>query len=142
MIKVFLLLRLAHFLLSPSEIDYVLEVDVNYWEDGEKNQQVDVLLHKEDMIVFVDAVHDAKKMKDDKIISTKPSLTINIMSREGDYQGYHLWITSNGKGYMQSLDSPDGGTFELSRSSVKELTEFIETKENVDVIPNDVEFEE
>ncbi|WP_316569316.1 hypothetical protein [Neobacillus sp. YIM B06451] len=144
MLHLFFLFRIVIFLLAvfTSEVDNVVEVDVNYWENGVKNQQVEVLLHKEDKSVFVDAVHDAKKMDADKIIRTKPSLTINILSNEGDYTGYHLWITSNGKGYMESLDSSDGGTFELAKSSVQEMTEFIEAKKKVDVIQGDVEFEE
>ncbi|RDU37153.1 hypothetical protein DRW41_10760 [Neobacillus piezotolerans] len=144
MLHFFFLLRIVTFLFAvfTSGVDNVVEVDVNYWENGVKNQQVDVLLHKEDKRVFVDAVHDAKKMDEDKLIRTKPSLTINIMSKEGDYKGYELWITSDGKSYMESLDAADGGMFKLSKSSVKELTEFLETKGKADVIQNDVEFEE
>ncbi|WP_059173361.1 hypothetical protein [Bacillus sp. FJAT-27445] len=144
MIKLFLLFRIAIFLFINfgNEIDNVVEVDVNYWENGIKNQQIEVLLHKQDKHIFVNAVNDAKKLDEDRTIKTKPSLSIKILSFEGDYTDYHLWITSNGKGYMQALDSSDGGTYELTETSVKELTEFIKTKENVDVIQNDVEFEE
>ncbi|WP_409271567.1 hypothetical protein V1499_18725 [Neobacillus sp. SCS-31] len=142
MIKAFLFIRLVHFLLAANQIDNVVEVDVNYWENGVKNQQVEVLLHKQDKNVFVDSINDARKMNDEKIIRTKPSLTINILSNEGDYEAYELWITSDGTGYMQTLDPSGGGTFELSKASVKELAEFLKTKGKEDVVQDDVEFEE
>lgn len=140
---IFLLSIFLLFLTAcGTEIENAEEVSVNYWENGVKNQQDEVISNKDIVNTFINAVDDAKKLEVDKIIKTKPLLSFNLVSKDGEEKGYHLWITSSGNGYIQKLYPSEGETFELAKTSTENLTEFIITKKNVDVIPNDVEFEE
>lgn len=106
-----------------------------------KKQQDEVISNNDIVNTFTNVFIDTKKLDKDKIIKTKPLLSFNLLLKEGKEQGYHLWITSNGNGYIQNLYPSENGTFELTKTSVKNLTKFINTKENVDIIQGDVEFE-
>ncbi|KKK36078.1 hypothetical protein WQ57_21405 [Mesobacillus campisalis] len=140
--KHFFLLAILILVLTAcgTEIENVEEVSVNYWENGVGNQQDEVISNKNIVNTFVNAVNDAKKLDEDNIIKTKPLLSFNLVSKDEE-QGYHLWITSSGIGYIQNLYPSEGQTFELSKTSVENLTKFVDSRDNVDVI-NDVEFEE
>jgi hypothetical protein len=140
--RIFLLaIFLLYLTACGKEIVNVKEVSVNYWENGVKNQQDEVISDKNIINTFINAVDDAKKLDEDQIIKTKPLLSFSLVSKDGEKKGYHLWITSSGKGYIQNLYPSDGETFQLAKTSAKNLTKFIKTKKNIDVIQNDVDFE-
>ncbi|MCM3574727.1 hypothetical protein M3172_16135 [Mesobacillus subterraneus] len=123
------------------EIENVEEVNVNYWENGVRNQKDEVISDKSSVEIFTKAVSEAIELDKGKVITTKPLLSFHLVAKEGE-QGYHLWITSNGNGYIQSLYPTNGDTFKLIKTSIASLTEFINSKENIDVIQNEIEFEE
>jgi hypothetical protein len=124
------------------ETENVEKIAINYWEEDMKNSQDEVISNKEIINTFTNAVNDAKELDEKKIIKTKPLLSFQMLLTKGEEKGYHLWITSSGEGYIQNLFPSENRTFKLTKSSVNNLTEFINDNENMEITISDVEFEE
>lgn len=123
------------------EIENVEEVNVNYWENGVRNQKDEVISDKSLVEIFTNAANEAVELDNGKVIKTKPLLSFHLVGKDSE-QGYHLWITSSGSGYIQSLYPSNGNTFVLTKTYIESLTEFINSKKNIAVIQNEIEFEE
>jgi len=55
---------------------------------------------------------------------------------------YHLWVTEDGEGYLQSLHTHKNETFRMDEESAQEIKDFIEAKGDVEVVQGTVEFEQ
>lgn len=54
---------------------------------------------------------------------------------------YHLWVTDEGEGYLQSLHPQQSLTFRMDPEAVKEIKNFLAKKENAEVLQGEIEFE-
>jgi uncharacterized protein YcfL len=113
------------------------EVVITYW--GQTDQ---VVIHdKEDVTTFVTPTMDAEKLGDQQIIKTTPLLRFEYESEDGITKKYHLWISQEGEGYIQSLQpKKDVSTYALENEAVKALSDFLEEKGFGD-FPSTIEFE-
>ncbi|MFC6039963.1 hypothetical protein ACFPYN_11075 [Paenisporosarcina macmurdoensis] len=68
------------------------------------------------------------------MITTKPLLSFLLTLDKEEEKNYHLWITTNGEGYIQRLLPDKSSTFKLDASSVKELSKLINEQEKVPLI--------
>jgi hypothetical protein len=124
------------------ESAHLEKIAIHYWENTKDSIQVEVKSNEDIVNIFTKAVNDSKELDKKLVIKTKPLLSFDMLFSDDKKQGYHLWITSNGDGYIQNLYPSERGTFELTDNSVTKLTDFLIEKENVEVIQGDVEFEE
>ena len=126
-----------------NEIENVKQINLSYWEVTKEQQ--DTLINtddKDNIDTFVNAVNNAEEQESEKIIITKPLLSFSLLFNEDEEKNYHLWITSNGEGYIQRL-LPDGNaTLKLDQTSVKKLTKFLNKQEDLKLINQAIEFEE
>ena len=133
------------FLLTAcgNEIDNVKQVKLIYWEmEGEEQQEVLFKNENEDSInTFIDAINQAEELGKEKVITTKPLLSILMELDKDEDKNYHLWITIEGEGYIQSLLPEKSATFRLDPTSVKELSELITEQEKAPLINESIEFE-
>jgi len=123
-------------------IENVKQINLSYWEVTKEQQDTLIKTDDKDSIhTFVNAVNHAEELESEKIIITTPLLSFSMLLNESEEKNYHLWITSNGEGYIQRL-LPDGNaTFKLHQTSVKELTDFINKQIDVKLINQAIEFE-
>lgn len=140
-----LMFLIVLFILTAcgNEIENVKQINLSYWEVTKEQQ--DTLINtddKDNIDTFVNAVNNAEEQESEKIIITKPLLSFSLLFNEDEEKNYHLWITSNGEGYIQRL-LPDGNaTLKLDQTSVKKLTKFLNKQEDLKLINQAIEFEE
>ncbi|WP_019415164.1 hypothetical protein [Paenisporosarcina sp. TG20] len=140
---------IALFLLSGcgSEIqsETVEQITLNYWdwENGGVMQQEETITtkNKEILNTFTDAINNADELEEGKIITSKPLLSLSMVLNENEEKNYHLWINTNGEGYIQQLQPDENKTFKLDKGNVEILTMFLNEKENVEIIDRSIEFE-
>ncbi|WP_424415379.1 hypothetical protein [Paenisporosarcina sp.] len=125
-----------------NDIEHVKQINLSYWEVTKEQQDTLINTDDKDSInTFVNAVNHAEELESEKIIITKPLLSFSMLLNESEEKNYHLWITSNGEGYIQRL-LPDGNaTFNLDQTAVKKLTDFLNKQEDVKLINQVIEFE-
>lgn len=133
------------FLLSAcgNEIESVKQITLYYWEvEGEEHQEVLFTNENEDSInSFIDAINHAEELGKKRVITTKPLLSFLMILDKEEKKNYHLWITTNGEGYIQQLLPDKSATFKLDETSVKELSKLINEQEKVPLINQAIEFE-
>lgn len=141
--KSFLFLMVLFILTAcGNEVENVKQVNLSYWDVIEERQDTLLTNDDEDSInTFVHAINHAEELEKEKIITTKPLLSLSILLNEGEEKNYHLWITSDGEGYIQRLRPDGNATFKLDQTSVKKLTKFLNKQENVKLINQAIEFE-
>lgn len=123
-------------------IENVKQINLSYWEVTKEQQDTLINTDDKDSInTFVNAVNHAEELESDKIIITKPLLSFSMLLNESEEKNYHLWITSNGEGYIQRLHPDGNATFKLDQTSVKKLTKFLNKQEDVKLINQAIEFE-
>ena len=133
------------FLLSAcgNEIENAKQITLFYWEvEGEEHQEVLFTNENEDSInSFIDAINYAEELGKKRVITTKPLLSFLMILDKEEEKNYHLWITTNGEGYIQRLLPDKSATFKLDATSVKELSKLINEQEKVPLINQAIEFE-
>lgn len=129
---------------SPEVIKEAKGVSLNYWETEESVSQPEeeYVDDNDDLAIFVNAVNTAEQLTEQKIIRTKPLLTMHFTMEDEENQPYHLWVTDEGEGFLQSLQPLENQTFQLEKTAAKDLTEFLKSKEDVQVLQGEIEFEE
>lgn len=129
---------------SPMVIEKAKGVSLNYWETDESDAKLeDEYLNEADVLaIFVKAVNTAEQLTEQKIIRTKPLLTMHFTMEDEEDWPYHLWVTDEGEGFLQSLQPLENQTFQLKKTAVKDLTEFLKSKEDVQILQGEIEFEE
>ncbi|WP_175989463.1 hypothetical protein [Bacillus sp. Marseille-Q1617] len=142
-LSVMFLIGLAFYIMIPPQTPMMNEkaneihsVSISFWKDSyemtyEKPQAVNT---------FVSASERARKME--KVITTEPLLRYEYISTDNKVKNYHLWLSQDQKGYIQSLlPGEDTNTYELSGQSVEKLKDFLhETHKNRE-LPEKIEFE-
>jgi hypothetical protein len=140
-----LVLLMVLFLLTAcgNEIENVKQITLFYWEvEGEKHQEVIFTNENEDSInSFIDAINHAEELGEKRVITTKPLLSFLMILDKEEEKSYHLWITTNGEGYIQRLLPDKSSTFKLNATPVKELSKLINEQEKVPLIDQAIEFE-
>lgn len=129
---------------SSNVMDEAETVRLDYWEREESTG-----MYREEYIdetnglgIFEDAANSAEKLKNQNVIATKPLLSLEFMTESEERRSYHLWVTEGGEGYLQSLAPQKNRTYQLKPNSTEKLTEFFSTKENVEILQGDIEFEQ
>ncbi|MBT2581641.1 hypothetical protein [Planococcus sp. ISL-109] len=56
------------------------------------------------------------------------------MMKSEENRKYHLWVTEEGEGYLQSLLPHKSVTFQMDKDSTEDLKDFFASKENVEVL--------
>ncbi|MYL32423.1 hypothetical protein GLW08_06585 [Pontibacillus yanchengensis] len=125
---------------STLTINEIKQVEVMYRHFQEQTLEEEYITEQE-MSIFVKAINNAKKLDSNKLIQSEPLVSIKIDLEGNDKQHYHLWLTKDGKGYIQYLLPGKDGTYELKQNAVKNLTEFFSTKENIPLLADDIEFQ-
>ena len=133
------------FLLTActNEIENIKQITLLYW-DAEGAEHQEVLFTNENEVSidsFIDAINHAEELEEKRVITTKPLLSFLMILDNEEEKNYHLWITTNGEGYIQRLLPDKSSTFKLDASSVKELSKLINEQEKVPLIDQAIEFE-
>ena len=129
---------------SSNVMDEAETVRLDYWEREESTG-----LYREEYIdetnglgMFENAVNSAEKLKNQKVIITKPLLSLEFTIESKENRSYHLWVTEDGEGYLQSLAPHKTLTYQIDPGSTEELNDFFAAKANVDVLKGEIEFEQ
>lgn len=129
---------------SSNVIEDAENVRLDYWEREEMEEmpEEEYLDENSGLNIFVNAVNTAEELKKQNVITTKPLLSFELMMASEENRKYHLWITEEGEGYLQSLYPHKSLTFQMDTDSAEELKDFFAMKENVEVIQGKIEFEQ
>ncbi|MCA0992144.1 hypothetical protein [Pseudalkalibacillus hwajinpoensis] len=125
---------------STNELENVEKVKASSWIGNEKQSEEVAFKKKEEVDVFVGATNNAKELDDQKVIKTPPVLTYDLIIEGSNNKAFQLWITEDGKGFIQSLLPEDSLTYRLDEDSVKDVTNILNKQVNVTLIPR-IEFE-
>lgn len=112
------------------------DITIQFWNQAEDEHIED----PEAINSFVIASHTAEKL--DKVIKTEPLLRYEYTNEDNKMKSYHLWLSQDNKGYIQSLlPGEDTDTYELSGpSSVALKSALHEINGNLE-LPVKIEFE-
>ncbi|QHJ70077.1 hypothetical protein [Planococcus halotolerans] len=129
---------------SSVVIEEAENVRLDYWEkeDAEELIEQEYLDESNGLNVFADAVNSAEEMEEGKIITTRPVLSMEFMMENEENRSYHLWVTEDGEGYLQSLHPHKNATLRMDEESVQEVKDFIAAKDDVEVVQGEIEFEQ
>jgi hypothetical protein len=143
-ISYLLFITLLIFLTAcGNTIENVEQITLNYWEVNGKKQEDTTFTNKDEQIlnIFINAVNNAEQIEEKKVIATEPILSFSMRLTDDEVKSYHLWISMNGEGYIQSLHPNVNRPSKIDKTSVAELTVFLSGKENVRITHEDIVFE-
>lgn len=128
---------------SPPPVEEAESVYLNYWEREEAGEphEEEYLYEPSKLNLFIEAVNNAEELDEPKIIATMPLLSFSILMEEEEDRNFHLWITEDGEAFLQSLIPAENTTLRIEKQAVKPLQEYLASKENVELIQSDIEFE-
>jgi hypothetical protein len=90
----------------------VNDITIQFWNQAEDEHIED----PEAINSFVNASYTAEKL--DKVIKTEPLLRYEYTNEDNKMKSYHLWLSQDNTGYIQSLlPGEDTNTYELSGPS-------------------------
>ncbi|RLQ90135.1 hypothetical protein [Planomicrobium sp. Y74] len=129
---------------SSVVIEEAENVRLDYWEkeDAEELIEQEYLDESNGLDIFAEAVNSAEEMEEGKIITTRPVLSMEFVMENDENRSYHLWVTEDGEGYLQSLHPHKNATLRMDEESVQEVKDFIAAKEDVKVVQGEIEFEQ
>lgn len=116
------------------------QLALNYWD---KEVSSMVLYPEEDskeIQLFINAINNSELLHD-KVIMTEPLLSLNINFADEIENNYHLWILTNGEGYIQQLHPDENKTFQMDSSVALDLHNYLKKQDDVDLINTEIEFE-
>ncbi|PFG13486.1 hypothetical protein [Bacillus sp. es.036] len=140
MIILILILSISLSACSTNELENVEKVEASFWIGNETQSEEVAFKEKEEVDVFVGATNNAKELDDQKVIKTPSVLTYDLIIAGSNNKGFHLWITEDGEGFIQSLLPEDSLTYQLEKGSVKDVTNILNKQVNLTLLPN-IEFE-
>lgn len=119
-------------------------VRLEYWEEegSDEMPQEEYLDEENGLDIFVEAANSAEEMEEGKIITTRPVLTMEFELENQENRTYHLWVTEDGEGYLQSLHPHKNATFQMDVESAEDIKYFIASIEGVEILQGDIEFEQ
>ena len=129
------------FLSACSKPEEEIEqLSLNYW-----NKEVPsmVLFPEEDskeIQLFMDAINNSELLHD-KVIMTEPLISFNMNLANKKEENYHVWILTNGKGYIQQLHPDENKTFQMDSSVALALRNYFNKQDDVELINTEIEFE-
>lgn len=129
---------------SSVVIEDAEEVRLEYWEkeDSEEMPQEEYLDEENGLDIFVEAANSAEELEEGKIITTRPVLTMEFVMENEENRTYHLWVTEEGEGYLQSLHPQKNATFQMDKESAEDIKNFIASIEGVEILQGDIAFEQ
>ncbi len=129
---------------SSVVIEEAENVRMDYWETegSEELAEQEYLDGSNGLAIFTEAVNSAEEMEEGSIITTRPVLTMEFMMEDEENRTYHLWVTEDGEGYLQSLHPHKNATLRMDEESAQEIKDFIVAKGDVEVVQGTVEFEQ
>lgn len=129
---------------SSVAIEEAESVRMDYWEkeDAEELIEQEYLDENNGLDIFADAVNSAEEMEKGSIITTRPVLSMEFMMENDENRSYHLWVTEEGEGYLQSLHPHKNATLRMDEESVQEVKDFIAAKDDAEVVQGEIEFEQ
>jgi len=129
---------------SSIVIEEAENVRLDYWEKegSEEVPKEEYIDENSELDIFVNAVNTAEELEGHNVITTRPLLTMEFMMENEENRIYHLWVTDDGEGYLQSLHPHRSVTFQMDKDSAEEIKDFIALKEEVEIIQGDIEFEQ
>jgi hypothetical protein len=114
----------------------VKEITIKYWNKMKEDQVQDqALIHS-----FVNASNTSKILNE--VVKTEPLLRYEYTNGDKMVKTYHLWLSQDNKGYIQSLlPAEDTYTYKLNGASAEALKVTLqEMNENLE-LPVKIEFE-
>ena len=129
---------------SSVVIEEAENVRLDYWEkeDAEELVEQEYLDESNGLDIFADAVNSAEELEAGKIITTRPILSMEFKMKNEENRSYHLWVTEDGEGYLQSLHPHKNATLQMDEESVQEVKDFIAAKDDAEVVQGEIEFEQ
>jgi hypothetical protein len=114
----------------------VKEITINYWNKEKSEQVQDPAI----INLFVSTSNTSERL--DEVIRTEPLLRYEYTNEDNKAKSFHLWLSQDNKGYVQSLlPGENTDTYELSGPSAEVLkSNLLEINENL-VLPVKIEFE-
>ncbi|NMH68175.1 hypothetical protein HF072_05220 [Bacillus sp. RO3] len=125
---------------SEIHVGEVKEIEVKKWIGKNVQADSEFIVKEETINHFVEATNGYEKLEKQNVIKTPPVLTYTIVLEDGEGRGYHLWLTKDGKGYIQSLIEEDSLTYRLKEESVAALKKDMEEAGGVEPT-GEIEFE-
>ena len=137
---IMIILSISLSACSTNELENVEKVEASFWIGNEKQSEEVAFKEKDEVDVFVGATNNAKELDDQRVIKTPPVLTYDLIIEGSNNKAFQLWITEDGKGFIQSLLPEDSLTYRLDEGSVKDVTNILNKQANVTLLPK-IEFE-
>ncbi|TFD99469.1 hypothetical protein [Jeotgalibacillus salarius] len=137
-----LTLLLTLLLLSAcasNNLENTTEVKVSFWKGEEPGSKKDIIQEEKDVDVFVSSTADAEELEPARVIKTAPLLQYSLVQDE-EVLDYHLWISENDEGYIQSLRPEESRTYQLDTSSIESLKNLLLENDN-EVLLDEISFE-
>lgn len=110
---------------SKVNSEEVKEIGVREWVGKEVESETTFLQEEETIRAFVDATKHAKQLDESSVIQTPPILTYTLVMQNDDTREYHLWLTEDGQGYIQSLIPEKSSTYRIDDESVAALSNVV-----------------
>lgn len=136
-----MLLLIALCACSTNELENVETVKASYWIGNEKSPGEVEFDKNQEVGIFIDATTNAKELDEQKFIKTPPLLTYDLIGEGSNNKTFHLWITEDGEGFIQSLVQKESQTYRLEEDTIKDLTNILEKHENAPLLTK-IEFED
>lgn len=127
---------------SSTIIEDAETVRLDYWEGDETNEKPkeEYVDENNGLNIFISAVNTAEELTKQNLIITRPLISLEFMTEGEENRNYHLWVTNEGQGYLQSLHPHKSRTYEMNTDSVEEIRKFLETKESIEILQSEIEF--
>ncbi len=116
------------------------QLSLNYWNKDVTSMVLYPEEDSKDIQLFVDAINNSELLHD-KVIMTEPFLSFNIDFADEKEKNYHLWILTNGEGYIQQLHPEENKTFHMDSSVALALQNYFKKQNDVELINTEIEFE-
>ncbi|MBM7578617.1 hypothetical protein [Jeotgalibacillus terrae] len=115
---------------SNPDLENTNDVTLRFWDESEPVGNEEFIKEERDIDTFVSATESAEVLEQGTVINTPPLLRYTLRQDEENLD-YHLWITEQGEGYIQSLIPEGTRTYQLDEESVESLEGFLEGYETV-----------
>lgn len=116
------------------------QLSLNYWNKDVPSMVLSPDEDSKEIQLFMDAINNSELLHD-KVIMTEPLLSFNIDLADEKEKNYHLWILTNGEGYIQQLHPNENKTFQMGSSEALDLHNYLKKQDDVDLINTEIEFE-
>jgi len=141
--RVFIVCMLcSRIFLSACSIpeEEIEQLSLNYWNKDVSSMMLYPEEDSKDIQLFVDAINNSELLHD-KVIMTEPLLSFTLDFAFEKEKNYHLWILTNGEGYIQQLHPDENKTSQMDSSVALDLHNYLKKQDDVELINTEIEFE-